>query len=84
MLRVMPIESTGALSSFRALGAFKNAATRRRSAHPFVQQLAVIARSMLLLVLVLALPLTGGRRTPAAIDLPADRTDHFSLACKEK
>lgn len=50
-------------------------------AHPFVQQLAAIRAWSLLL---LALPLTGRHRASAAVDLPADRADHFSLACEQK
>lgn len=44
-----------------------------------MQQLAAIHAWSLLL---LALSLT--RRTPAAIDLPADRADHLSLTCEQK
>lgn len=43
-----------------------------KATHPFMEQLA--ARPLLLSL----------TRASAAVDFPADRADHFSLACKEK
>jgi hypothetical protein len=55
-----------------------------RFAHPLLQQLAAIcAHSLLLLLLLLALPLTCRPcRAPATVDLSTDRADHFSLTCE--